>query len=160
MVPGRQAETRKDCAIMPKVKNPIDNSFPLQQRLLGSVLLKRRILGLLLVGLSIIGSLAIAAPSTLRITIGTFAPYYSPTFVHINTGTSISWENPTSALHSITHDECKNGALCAFNSGPLGPKSTFTIHQLSPGSYSYHCSFHPIMRGVLVVQESDSPNEA
>ena len=61
MVPGRQAETRKDCAIIPKVKNPIDNSFPPQQRLLGSVLLKRGILGLLLVGLSIIGSLAIAA---------------------------------------------------------------------------------------------------
>lgn len=110
--------------------------------------------------LLVIGSLAMAAPSTLRITIGTFAPYYSPTFVHIDTGTPISWDNPTGALHSITHDECKNGARCAFDSGPLGPNGTFTVHQLPPGSYPYHCSFHPIMRGVLVVQESDNSNEA
>jgi len=121
---------------------------------------QRGILGILLCGLLVVGSWAVAAPSTLRITIGTFAPYYSPTFVHINTGTSISWDNPTGALHSITHDECMNGARCAFDSGPLGPNSTFTVHQLSPGLYPYHCSIHPIMRGVLVVQEPDSSNEA
>jgi plastocyanin len=134
--------------------------WPFQQRPLGSSPLKRGIFGFLVVGFLLIGSLAIAAPSALRITMGTFAPYYSPPFVHINTSTSISWNNPTGALHSITHDECKNGARCAFDSGPLGPNSTFTLHQLSPGSYSYHCSFHPIMRGLLVVQEPDRPHEA
>lgn len=159
MIPGRQAETRKDCAIMLQVKNPIDNSFSPQQILLGSVLLKRGIPSLLLVGFFIIGSLAVAAPSTLRITIGTFAPYYSPAFVHINTSTSIFWDNPTAVLHSITHDGCKKGDRCAFDSGPLGPNGTFTVYHLPPGSYPYHCSFHPIMRGVLVVQEPDSPSE-
>ncbi|MDH5426776.1 MAG: cupredoxin domain-containing protein [Nitrospirota bacterium] len=124
-----------------------------------SVRWPQRILALLLLGLFTLSSLALAAPSTMRITIGTFAPYYSPTFVQINSNTSISWENPTSALHSITHDECRNGARCAFDSGPLGPNSNFTVHQLSPGSYSYHCSFHPIMRGVLVVQDTDTSNE-
>lgn len=122
--------------------------------------MKRGILGLLVVGILIIGALAIAAPSALHITIGTFPPYYSPTVVHVNTSTSISWDNPTGGLHSITHDECKNGARCAFDSGPIGPNSRFTLHQLPPGSYSYHCSFHPIMRGVFVVQEPDRPNEA
>ncbi len=118
------------------------------------------ILVLLLLSIVLFGSLVVASPSsTLRITIGTFAPYYFPTFVQINSNTSISWENPTSALHSITHDDCRNGARCAFDSGPLGPHSHFTIHQLSPGSYSYHCSFHPIMRGVLVVQDMDNSNE-
>jgi len=113
----------------------------------------------LLSSLLLIGSLATAASSTFRITIGTFAPYYSPTYVNISMGTPISWENPTAALHSITHDECKNGTLCAFDSGPLGPNGTFTLHQLPPGSYPYHCTFHPIMRGVLVVKDLDNLSE-
>ncbi len=126
---------------------------PLSQQLIRGGLV------LLMVGMFLMGSFAIAAPSTLRITIGTFAPYYSPTFVHIGPGTPISWDNPTANLHSITHDGCKTGERCVFDSGPLGPNGTFTVHQLPPGSYSYHCSFHPIMRGVFVVVESGSPSE-
>ena len=122
-------------------------------------LLKGPVFIFLMVSLLMINSFALAVPSTLRITIGTFAPYYSPTLVHINTGTPVSWNNPTAALHSITHDECKNGPRCAFDSGPLGPKGTYTVHQLPPGSYSYHCTFHPIMRGVLVVRDSENPRE-
>lgn len=141
------------------IKSLIDNRLPPQQNFVGVVPLKRWVLGLLLVGLLILESLAIAAPTTLHITVGTFAPYYSPTFVRIGTDTSISWNNPTGALHSITHDECKAGGQCAFDSGPLGPNSTFTVHHLSPGSYPYHCSFHPIMRGVLEVMDSEIPSE-
>lgn len=131
-----------------------------QQRFFSSVPRLKGILGLLIGSLLVLGSFAIAASSTLRITIGTFAPYYSPTIVNIGTGTPISWDNPTGTLHSITHDECKNGSRCAFDSGPLGPNGAFTVHQLSPGSYPYHCSFHPIMQGILVVQDSDSHDEA
>ena len=114
---------------------------------------------LLMVTLLWMSSIATAAPSTLKITIGTFSPYYSPKLVHIGTGTPISWDNPTSGLHSITHDGCKTGERCAFDSGAIGPKGTFTLHHLPPGSYSYHCSLHPIMRGVLVVLDSAIPSE-
>jgi len=141
------------------IKHSVDNWITVQRRVRESVSLKKGLPGIVMISLFVVGSLAVAAPSTLRITIRTFAPYYSPTFVHINTNTSISWENPTSALHSITHDDCRNGAQCAFDSGPLGPNSNFTVHQLSPGSYSYHCSFHPIMRGVLIVKDTDNSNE-
>ncbi|MCA9422135.1 MAG: hypothetical protein KC592_14020 [Nitrospira sp.] len=100
-----------------------------------------------------------AAPSALRIIIGTFSPYYSPKSAHIRTGTPISWENPTADLHSITHDGCRTGEGCAFDSGPLGPNRTFTLRHLPPGLYPYHCSFHPIMQGTLVVTESDASRE-
>ncbi len=98
-------------------------------------------------------SLAMAAPSTMRITIGTFSPYYSPELVHVGTGIPISWENPTATIHSITHDGCKGGEQCAFDSGAIGPNRTFTVDQLTPGHYPYHCTFHPIMRGTLVVKD-------
>jgi len=140
-------------------KNGIHNKGALRVQTLLSQQLIRGGLVLLMVGIFLMGSFAVAAPSALRITIGTFAPYYSPTRVHIGTGTPISWYNPTADLHSITHDGCKTGEQCAFDSGPLGPNGTFMVPHLPPGSYSYHCSFHPIMRGVLVVVESDSSSE-
>ncbi len=102
---------------------------------------------------------AIASLTGLRITIHTFSPHFSPTVAKIITGTSISWDNPTSTLHSITHDGCQKMEPCAFDSGPLGPNRTFSIDALPPGQYPYHCSFHPIMRGTLVVLESDTNRE-
>lgn len=122
--------------------------------------LKIRVLVLILVGMFLMGSIASAAPTTLRITIGTFFPHYSPKLVRIETGTPISWVNQTSTLPSITHDGCTTGGRCAFDSGPIGSNQTFRIDHLPPGYYPYHCSFHPIMRGVLVVLESDLSSES
>ena len=121
-----------------------------------------KILGLVLLIMStfFMGPFASAAPSTLRITIGTFSPHFSPELVHIGMGTPISWVNPTTALHSITHDGCTTGQRCAFDSGPIGPNQTFQIDHLPAGSYPYHCTFHPIMRGVLVVLEPDLSSES
>lgn len=121
--------------------------------------LYRGFLAMLMVGMCVLVSLASAAPSPLTITIGTFFPYYSPTSVQIESGTSISWENPTADLHTITHDACRTNEGCAFDSGAIGPNRTFTLHQLPPGHYPYHCTLHPIMRGVLVVQELEFPEE-
>ncbi len=104
-------------------------------------------------------SFASAAPSTLRITIGTFSPYYSPQMVQVGVGTSVLWENPTYDLHTITHDACKGAEHCAFDSGPLGPKQSYSIRHLPPGTYPYHCTLHPIMRGVLVVHGYDTSSE-
>ncbi len=144
---------------MSVIKHHIPNKELRREQTLLSQQLKRGGFVLLMVAIFLMGSFAVAAPSALHITIGTFAPYYSPTLVHIGTGTTISWNNPTANLHSITHDGCKTGDRCAFDSGPLGPNGTFTVPHLPPGSYPYHCSFHPIMRGDLVVVESGSSSE-
>ncbi len=102
---------------------------------------------------------AVAAPPGLQITIGTFSPHFSPKLARIKTGMTISWINPTTTLHSITDDGCITDQRCAFDSGPIGPNQTFILNNLPPGSYSYHCSFHPIMRGNLVVLESGVTSE-
>lgn len=121
--------------------------------------LKRGGFVLLLASLLLINPFTLGASSTLRITLGTFAPCYSPKLVHIGSGTPIAWENPTADLHTITHDGCQTGERCAFDSGPLGPKGTFTVRHLPPGHYSYHCSFHPIMQGTLVIIEPTTSSE-
>ena len=114
---------------------------------------------LLTSSLFVINPVVLAGPSTLRIIVSTFSPYYSPQLVQMKVGTAVSWENPTSDLHSITHDGCKSGEFCAFDSGPLGPNGTFTIQQLAPGSYPYYCIFHPVMQGTLLVIETETASE-
>lgn len=114
---------------------------------------------LLLISIALMVPFASAATPTFRMTLNTFSPYYSPKFVKIAAGTLISWENPTADIHSITHDGCISGGQCDFDSGPIGPNRTFTVNHLPPGHFPYHCSFHPIMRGTLVVLESTRPSE-
>ena len=146
-------------ANMFETHNGSHNTGTMQNRYVSNGALRRGWLAILFISLLVFSPFAIAAPSAFRIIVGTFFPYYSPELVHIGTGTPISWENPTSDLHSITHDGCKTGEHCAFDSGPLGPNGTFTVRHLPPGHYPYHCSFHPIMRGTLVVIESETSNE-
>ena len=135
-------------------KNEINTIRTRQKRSSVYASLKRGVVILLMIGMLMMGSFATATPSPLRIIIKTFSPFYSPNFVQITTGTPISWNNPTLTLHSITDDRCKSSDRCAFDSGPIGPNRSFTVRELLPGYYSYHCSFHPNMRGVLVVLES------
>ncbi len=40
-----------------------------------------------------------------------------------------------------------------FASGSVAPNGSYTVPGLPPGRYLYHCSLHPIMRGVLIVIE-------
>ena len=145
--------------IMSVAKNGINKMRAMRKRSFVYQPLKRGGLVILMAGMLLMVAFANAAPSILRISISTFSPYYSPNVVQIGTGTPISWDNPTASLHSITHDGCKAGETCAFDSGAIGPNRTFTVHHLPPGKYPYHCSFHPIMRGTIVVLESSIPSE-
>lgn len=114
-----------------------------------------------IIGLSVVSLTPFthATAPTLTITLGTFSPYYSPKIAKTPTGIPIAWRNPTATVHSITHDGCQNGDSCAFDSGALGPNRSFTISHLAPGYYPYHCTFHPIMKGVLIVLDSESSDE-
>ena len=68
---------------MPVTKYEIHNKGTMREQTPLSSQLIRGEFVLLMVGMFLMASLAVAAPSPLRITIGTFAPYYSPTLVHI-----------------------------------------------------------------------------
>ncbi|RMH06900.1 MAG: hypothetical protein D6704_06160 [Nitrospirae bacterium] len=107
--------------------------------------------GGLLVGI-LIASVTVASPPPFRITIEGWAPYFSPKSAVVPMYTPIRWENPTATHHTITHDNCgKPNGACAFDSGPVPPDGVYELPGLEPGEYPYHCTLHPIMRGILVV---------
>ncbi len=86
-----------------------------------------------------------------EITLEASAPYYDPHLAIVSAGVPLRWRNPTASPHSIRHDGCLSGGICAFQSPALPPSDTFMIAPLPSGRYPYHCEIHPVMRGVLVV---------
>jgi len=94
------------------------------------------------------------------ITFEASAPYYRPQQAVITAGTPIRWINVTASHHSVRHDGCLTEEACAFQSIALSPDSSFLIAPLPPGRYDYHCELHPIMRGTLIVTDSDGPDTA
>jgi len=84
-----------------------------------------------------------AAPaSAAMITIKDFA-FTTPS--KVSPGAKVTVENKDSVAHTVTAD---TGNAFDDQAGP--GKSTFTA-PTTPGTYSFHCSIHPEMHGVLVV---------
>ena len=65
--------------------------------------------------------------------------------VVIGVNNTVVWTNNDSQPHTVT----ANGA--AFDSGFLAPGATFSYTFTQPGTYDYHCTYHPWMTGTVVV---------
>jgi plastocyanin len=71
---------------------------------------------------------------------------FDPATVTISAGESVTWTNEDSAGHTVVAD---NGE---FKSDTLGNGGSFSFTFDKAGTYPYHCSIHPSMKGTVVVQ--------
>jgi plastocyanin len=67
---------------------------------------------------------------------------------------TVTWTNKDSADHTVTFISGPSGVnLAAISDPDVGSGQSFTITLSAPGTYQYHCSFHPAwMHGVIVVK--------
>ena len=79
-----------------------------------------------------------------QVTIQNFA--FAPASVTIKVGETVTWTNQDSPNHTVVAD---NGE---FASGSLATGATFSFTFSKAGTYPYHCSIHPSMKGTVVVQ--------
>jgi plastocyanin len=79
-----------------------------------------------------------------KITISNFT-FTSPQSVA--PGSTVAIINSDSAEHSVTADQ--GGA---FNVDVDGNGTATLIAPTAPGTYAYHCTYHPMMHGQLVVR--------
>lgn len=87
------------------------------------------------------GSTAVATSITIK-DFGYGAP------VTVSPGAMVTVTNLDSAPHTVTADEGS-----AFDADVKGSGATATFTAPSqPGTYAYHCTYHPNMRGTLVVK--------
>lgn len=68
---------------------------------------------------------------------------FDPAEVSFSAGHEVTWVNADNAPHTAT------GA--GFDTGRLNNGQSATVSFDTPGTYEYQCSFHPSMRGRIIV---------
>jgi plastocyanin len=92
----------------------------------------------------------IQLPEGSTVTIQNFA--FTPASVTIPKGTTVTWVNQDTTNHQILNDATGTigqGALFSSNSLTKGTGYSFKFD--NPGTYPYHCSIHPQMKGTVIV---------
>jgi plastocyanin len=85
------------------------------------------------------------APAATKVTIRLLK--YSPDTVQISTGETIEWANSDLTPHTVTSQGA--GEL---NSGSIEAGASWRHTFTQPGSVAYYCTFHPEMKGTVVVR--------
>jgi plastocyanin len=85
-----------------------------------------------------------ASRNTRSATVGDFI--FRPARLEIAAGTTVVWTNQGQVVHTVSAEDG------GFDSGDIEPGERHSITFTRPGTYSYHCTPHPFMRGVIVVR--------
>jgi plastocyanin len=72
---------------------------------------------------------------------------FAPATLTVTKGTRVEWSNASDAPHTVTSDS--GTTLASSIISPSGGTFDFTFTQ--PGTYTYHCTVHPYMKGTIVV---------
>jgi len=69
--------------------------------------------------------------------------------ITIAKGGTVTWTNNDSTTHTVVDDLSNSGGP---NSGDIAPGQSYSFTFEKTGSFQYHCSIHPSMRGTIVVK--------
>ena len=72
---------------------------------------------------------------------------FAPANIVIEPGTTVTWTNHDSVVHTVTSDDGNE-----LESEQFGKDGTFSHTFDAPGDYSYHCEPHPNMQGLMTVR--------
>ena len=76
---------------------------------------------------------------------------FVPSTVNVPINSTVVWTNNDNSVHTVTSGLPEQGARGMFDSGILSRGATFNFTFNKTGSYQYHCSLHPFMRGSVIV---------
>jgi plastocyanin len=71
---------------------------------------------------------------------------YKPKTITIKAGTIVTWTNQTTAAHTVTF----TGRGLPSSSVKAG--SSLTAEFTRSGTFAYHCTIHPYMKGAIIVK--------
>ncbi|MDW0139517.1 MAG: plastocyanin/azurin family copper-binding protein, partial [Nitrososphaeraceae archaeon] len=99
---------------------------------------------------------ASASGSEIDIAPGSSAPsnakFYEPTTLTVPAGTTVTWKNSDSTLHTVTSGSAESGVTgTEFDSSYMAGGKTFQHTFSSAGTFDYYCTLHPFMKGQVVV---------
>jgi plastocyanin len=70
---------------------------------------------------------------------------YVPDPIRVRVGQTITWTNTDSDPHDVSADDG------SFYSGPIGTDGSWRWTAKHPGTFSYTCTLHPDMHGIIIV---------
>ena|ERR1041385_4588759 len=85
-------------------------------------------------------------PATETVSINNGSNTFNPATINVSRSSTIIWTNNTSQMHTISNDYGK------FESGDLPSGQQFSFTFYTPGTFPYHCKYHPMEKGNVVVQ--------
>lgn len=85
------------------------------------------------------------APAAAKVTIRLLK--YSPDTIQITAGETVQWANDDLTPHTVTSQGTEE-----LNSGSIEAGASWRHTFAQPGTFSYFCTFHPEMKGVVVVR--------
>ena len=72
---------------------------------------------------------------------------FEPKTITIKVGRTVTWTNQDSAAHTVAGDG-------GIDSGDLSKGKSYSKTFDTEGTFDYHCSIHPQMKGQVIVQKS------
>lgn len=97
---------------------------------------------------------AMTRPTARTVAIRAFQ--YQPASATVQVGDTVTWTNDDIVPHTATaNGTTANGTTAngkRFDSGSIGSKHAWRYVATRKGTYAYVCTFHPTMRGTLVVR--------
>jgi plastocyanin len=107
-------------------------------------------------GTMMTGNSTAASGNEIDISPGSSAPsnakFYEPPTLTVPAGTTVTWKNTDSTLHTVTSGSAETGVSgTEFDSSYLAGGKTFQHTFSSPGTFDYYCTLHPFMKGQVVV---------
>ena len=128
-------------------------------------------------------SIAYAEDYVIDIPFGAYNPelntptevWYDPPIINIKVGDTITWLNDDREGHTVTSGDSagrfgwmseKQGSFGKpdgiFDSGRFMPNNSWTYTFEDAGAFSYFCTFHPWMEGIVTVEQTipDYPHDA
>lgn len=76
---------------------------------------------------------------------------YQPTNIQVIWGTTVTWTNQDSAVHSVVLPHIITSESDIRESGPLSQGQSFSYTFLARGTFQYYCAEHPAMIGIVTV---------
>jgi amicyanin len=73
---------------------------------------------------------------------------FQPPEVTIKKGTLVTWVNEDSVGHTVTSNDGKFPSSGSFSKG-----ESYQVQFNNPGTYTYHCTPHPYMKGTIIVEQ-------
>lgn len=71
---------------------------------------------------------------------------FSPSTLTVAKGTTVTWKNADNTTHTSTSD------TNIWDSGNIAPGTSATSTFSTAGSFTFHCKYHSMMTGTIVVQ--------